>query len=643
MSKARRAIEILLYGLGDTRRFTQDIPVLFDVWVQYSLQPRETQSLLLEPWLDTPAFEVAQSLRALAKASDVPEPRAIYNRTIIETTVLLRDMIQCVLPLTVWYRNAAAGEAKDGTIFELELPEEHQIWDDTLPRSRATYPWLPLLPMIRTVGYLGLADATERLRVDELLEGLQSHRGSTGETSDGIPIRNSNGTVSRVPLSIANRQLAALLLRGWKALDLIRPPLPAGTPSIYAIGRNRQAFIAQTRSIKTIKADAAHTVFKIDCSGLTWAIVDSGIDARHPAFVDQDRLSTLRNARSERDRTPETLRLDTLKASRIKETYDFSGLRELLLGDEHLPDHYRVDIADFDEVKEKIASRIRSQLPIDWEVLRPVLRIKHDETYLPPEDGHGTHVAGILAGDWKRSGNEHLRGVCPDIRLIDIRVCDERGRSNEFVIISALQFIRYLNANSEVMAVHGINMSLSLLHDAANYACGRTPVCVEAERAVNSGMVVVAAAGNQGYRRVLDEGNTPREQFIPVSITDPGNAEAVITVGATHRMEPYTYGISYFSSRGPTGDGRIKPDLVAPGEKIYAPTLNDEATRLDGTSMAAPHVSGAAAMLMARHSELIGRPERIKQILCSSASDLGRERYFQGYGLVDVLRAMQSL
>ena len=59
--------------------------------------------------------------------------------------------------------------------------------------------------------------------------------------------------------------------------------------------------------------------------------------------------------------------------------------------------------------------------------------------------------------------------------------------------------------------------------------------------------------------------------------------------------------------------------------------------------MAAPHVSGAAAMLMARHQELIGDPQRIKSLLCASATDLGRDRYFQGAGMLDVLRALQSV
>jgi subtilisin family serine protease len=192
------------------------------------------------------------------------------------------------------------------------------------------------------------------------------------------------------------------------------------------------------------------------------------------------------------------------------------------------------------------------------------------------------------------------------------------------------------------MVLHGVNLSLSIRHDVANFACGRTPVCEECERLVGAGIIVVAAAGNQGYLQYLTSKGV-EEGYRSISITDPGNAESVISVGATHRYRPHTYGVSYFSSRGPTGDGRLKPDLVAPGEKIESTIPGYGTKRMDGTSMAAPHVSGAAALLIARHSELRGQPRRVKEILCNTATDLGRERYFQGAGMVDVLRALQSV
>jgi subtilisin family serine protease len=279
--------------------------------------------------------------------------------------------------------------------------------------------------------------------------------------------------------------------------------------------------------------------------------------------------------------------------------------------------------------------------------------VPHGKEYVSPDNEHGTHVAGILAANWKDSSprpEESIVGMCPDLDVYDLRVVGTDGRGDEFSLLAALQFVRFLNGSSDHLLVHGVNLSFSLAHAVDSYACGATPICEECTRLVGSGVIVVAAAGNRGYRNLGAQAGLLTaaggfEDYRNISITDPGNTDEVITVGSTHRFQPHKYGVSYFSSRGPTGDGRMKPDLVAPGEKIEStvPWHRGRKATLDGTSMAAPHVSGAAALLLARHRELIGKPGRVKEILCRSATDLGRERSFQGAGMLDVLRALQSV
>ena len=217
-------------------------------------------------------------------------------------------------------------------------------------------------------------------------------------------------------------------------------------------------------------------------------------------------------------------------------------------------------------------------------------------------------------------------------------------------VITALDYIReHLNDNPKLMRVHGVNLSVGYDFDAEMFACGQSPLCVEVDRLVQSGVVVVAAAGNTGYGTVAAQVGGAKVG-LSNTINDPGNAALAITVGSTHRDAPYTFGVSFFSSKGPTGDGRLKPDLVAPGERITWVAAGskrkkamasvsgadqpgpDQPCYIDdsGTSMAAPHVSGAIAAFLSIRREFIGKPLEVKRIFLDSTTPLGRERYFEG-------------
>jgi serine protease AprX len=635
----RNLMEQLMFGTGRVRRFTQDSPILPDVWLEYLKEP-EAVKLLLTPFREASAGDVRREiLRRLPGARKAAEwkafghapeplPRVVYNQTTVAATLYFEDLLRVILPMTDWWAHLD-DQLKIERVQDREVQKflakavqdpEHA---HAIPAGVAGAPnvYLPsaLLWMIRVAGMLAIV-----LRGKPIPKGFRGE-GGAAEAKD----------------------------RDWQlvvkaAADLIRGVTP-GDPKarIYSVSLNREATPTISRSTLAVKADAARLLFNISCSSLAWAIVDCGIDASHPAFHKRPKPVGPEK---------EAAAAKSAASSRVVATYDFTQIDLLLDPDtpewpDQVKNRLKAGTEDAKKLQDELDDLKRSLSDgrtVDWKIIGPLLRIPHDDKYILPVMDHGTHVAGILAGDWKKAESngmleDDLVGVCPDLRLYDLRVLNEKGLGDEFAVMAALQFIRYLNGTNDFTVVHGVNLSLSIPHDISNYACGRTPVCDECERVVSSGVVVVAAAGNQGYRKYSTAEGGTTEAYNSISITDPGNAELIITVGATHRYRPHTYGVSYFSSRGPTGDGRSKPDLVAPGEKITAPLPNGLVGLKDGTSMAAPHVSGAAALLMARYNELVGQPGRIKQILCSTATDLGREKYFQGAGMLDTLRALQSV
>jgi len=268
------------------------------------------------------------------------------------------------------------------------------------------------------------------------------------------------------------------------------------------------------------------------------------------------------------------------------------------------------------------------------------------------ENGHGTHVAGIIAGAYPvpGPGDRVLTGMAPEARLHIYKVLDRRGSGEDAWIIKALDHIAETNRKAGRLVIHGVNLSLGGPFDQSVFGCGHSPLCQELRRLWRQGVLVVLAAGNEGFA-VLQTLDGTVDANMDLSIGDPANLEEAIAVGSIHKQNPHTYGISYFSSRGPTADGRQKPDLVAPGERILscrhrfaagARTVKDLYVEMSGTSMAAPHVSGVLAAFLSMRKEFVGGPDATKKILLDNCTDLARDRPQQGAGMPNLVRMMLS-
>ncbi|MET8542583.1 S8 family serine peptidase, partial [Kitasatospora sp. NPDC004799] len=231
-------------------------------------------------------------------------------------------------------------------------------------------------------------------------------------------------------------------------------------------------------------------------------------------------------------------------------------------------------------------------------------------------DGHGTHVASIVAGTGAASDGR-FKGVAPEAELLVGRVLDDEGNGQESWV---LQGMEWAAARAPI-----VNLSLT-----GAPTDGTDPLA----RAVDTlsaryGTLFVAAAGNKGR---------------PGTVGTPGSADAALTVGSVD----HDGALAPSSSRGPRlGDRAVKPDLTAPGVGIVAARaagtdgqepVGERYTAISGTSMAAPHVAGAAALLAQQHPRWKG-PQLKAALMSAAAPAAGQDAYEQGTGRVDVARA----
>jgi serine protease AprX len=234
-------------------------------------------------------------------------------------------------------------------------------------------------------------------------------------------------------------------------------------------------------------------------------------------------------------------------------------------------------------------------------------------------NGHGTHVASTVGGSGAASTGKY-KGVAPDCLFYSAKVLGGDGSGSYSSVMAGVEWA--VQQGAQV-----INLSLG-----TNANCdGTDAIAVTCDAAVQAGVCVCVAAGNSGPG--------------PGTLGSPACARLVTTVGATDKFDE----IANFSSRGPTTDGRIKPDLCFPGVHIVAararearigtPAPEPGYSILSGTSMATPHAAGACALLLEANPTY--SPQQVKDALMNSAKNLGLDGNTQGKGRGDILAAFK--
>ena len=239
------------------------------------------------------------------------------------------------------------------------------------------------------------------------------------------------------------------------------------------------------------------------------------------------------------------------------------------------------------------------------------------------DNSHGTHVAGIIAGSGGLSSGLYA-GIAPASQIVAVKVLDQKGEGKIRFLIEGIKAIL---RNRDKWQIRIVNISIGTLPHQGDEE--EMELMRWVDRLWDEGLVVVTAAGNFG----------PRSG----TVTIPGISKKVITVGASddgNQKDRYGKVGTNYSGRGPSSECVCKPDLVAPGSYIrscngFSQKKNQKAYSVkSGTSMSAPVVSGAVALLLSKYPDM--KNVEVKLRLLMSADDMGKDPNIQGRGLLNI-------
>lgn len=238
------------------------------------------------------------------------------------------------------------------------------------------------------------------------------------------------------------------------------------------------------------------------------------------------------------------------------------------------------------------------------------------------DNGHGTHIAGIIGGDGTASEGRYM-GIAPKCHFVVIKILDRKGNGNTGNVVESIE---WLVSQKEQYKIRIMNISIGMVLDAESMERRRLLQAVE--YAWDNGIIVVAAAGNNG----------PGEN----SVTVPGISRKIITVGCCDDTREQI-GVSRlkpdYSGQGPTDSCIMKPELVVPGTNVVScSAFSGGYIKKSGTSMAAPMVSGSIALLLSKYP--VFSPAEVKLRLYERAVDMKLPVKKQGWGMVDIDRLL---
>ena len=374
----RKFVEVMLLGPANDRRQLQDSPILGNVWLKFATHPDQPHELLITPHRAKPAGEVAFAIDEKIKRTGHEQAEIAPLHTVVAARLYFREVLSVVIPLTGWWH-------------------DKRVQADLKAFLNKTSGARRLKRVIKAI----LAVATkwrsdfEGPFTDELLPGFDRYLALAGlilwaGEQPGTPDPDMGKAGAGATLAqpqLTDAQLSELLKGVDEDAigDLLRGllkeiPAPGkGEKLVWQISLNRKAIPALHRSVPAVKADAARTLFSVECRDIAWAVIDAGIQGDHAAFKDPN--------------DPKG------KASRVKQSFDFSNIRKIVsldnrklvspengklsaAGKNRLAELLHRDLANRPNEAEAIALLTRlakdaaMKRSTDWELVRPFVEIK---------------------------------------------------------------------------------------------------------------------------------------------------------------------------------------------------------------------------------------------------------------------------